>query len=170
MEGLQRQTIDFRFAEAGVALEAKTCSDGLRMHHIGGDGQITTPPGYDCGALVSMSVRDNDHGKTCKDLVKSILSSLVGSEEEKGSSKSLLEDRIRIRGSECHDDSIFLWLEDDEDPMRLYRFEDVPSPVPEGGVYEVEWVADLKQASPISDTEASEIVDRVIFADTDGVD
>ena len=169
-EGLQRQTIDFRFAEAGVALEAKTCSDGLRMHHIGGYGQITIPPGFDCGALVSMSVRDNDHGKTCKNLVKAILSSFVGSKEEKESAKSLLEDRIRIRGPMCLDDSIFLWLEDDEDPMRLYRFDDVPSPVSEGGVYEVEWVADLKQASPISDTETSEIVDRVRFANTGGVD
>ena len=169
-EGLQRQTIDFRFAEAGVALEAKTCSDGQRMHHIGGYGQITIPPGYDHGALVSMSVQDNDHGKTCKDMVSAIVSSLVGSGEDKRSAKSLLEERIRIRGAECHDDSIFLWLEDDEDPMRLYRFDDVPSPVSEGGVYEVEWIADLKQASPINETEECEIIDRVRFASAGSAD
>ncbi len=165
-EGLQRQTIDFRFPEAGVALEAKTCSDGLRMHHIGGYGQITIPAGFDCGALVSVSVQDNDHGKTCKDLVHAIRHSLCGTEEEIDSAKSLLEDRVRIRGSECLDDSIFLWLEDDEDPMRLYRFDDVPSPVSAGDVFEVEWVADLMQASPMSGSERGSVMDRIRLMST----
>ena len=113
-----------------------------------------------------MSVQDNDHGKTCKDLVHAIRHSLCGTEEEIDSAKSLLEDRVRIRGSECLDDSIFLWLEDDEDPMRLYRFDDVPSPVSAGDVFEVEWVADFMQASPMSGSERGSVMDRIRLMST----
>ena len=50
--------------------------------------------------------------------------------------------------------------------MRLYRFDDVPSPVSAGDVFEVEWVADLMQASLMSGSERGSVMDRIRLMST----
>ena len=156
-----REKIDFRFPDAGLAIEAKTCADGLRIHHIGGEDQLTPPTGCEAGFIASMSVEESDHGRTCAGLVDGILGSLVGSAEDRRVAGKLLSSRVETRGDECHDDVLFLWLEEDDVPFRLYSFADVPRPVWDDSVSEVEWTADLKQAAAIPDSSQDEVVERI---------
>jgi hypothetical protein len=148
-----REKVDFRFPDSGLAIEAKTCSDGQRMHHIGGQDQLTPPTGCESGFLGSMSVVESDYGRTCAGLVEAIANSLIGSSEQKELAKELLKRRVETRGAECLDDTIFLWLEDDDDRFRLYPFDDVPRPAWDDSVSEVEWVADLRNATCLEDSD-----------------
>jgi len=155
-EGVRRQIIDFTIPDLALAIEVKTCSDGVRAHHIRGYNQITIPTGCQTGLLASLSVVDNDEGLTCSSLVSSIRSSLLGSREERDKANSLLDQRLLIRGPECNDDVVFLWLEDDSEPYRSFHFRDVPRPPMEDHVSEVEWVAELAQARELEEDEIQE--------------
>ena len=70
-EGVRRQIIDFTIPELALAIEVKTCLDGVRAHHIRGYNQITIPTGCQIGLLASLSVVENDQGLTCSSLVSS---------------------------------------------------------------------------------------------------
>jgi hypothetical protein len=148
-----REKVDFRFPDAGLAIEAKTSSDGKRMHHIGGEDQLTPPTGCESGFLGSMSVNENEYGRTCAGLIEAINGSLVGSVEQKAVAKELLRRRVETRGDECRDNVLFLWLEDDDDRFRLYPFDEVPRPAWDDSVSEVEWVADLRNATCLEDSD-----------------
>ena len=157
-EGVRRQIIDFTIPELALAIEVKTCLDGVRAHHIRGYNQITIPTGCQIGLLASLSVVENDQGLTCSSLVSSIRSSLVGSREQRDKANALLDQRLRIRGSECEDAALFLWLEDDSEPYRAFHFRDVPRPPLEEHVSEVEWVAELAQTDSLGEDEMEEIL------------
>ncbi len=148
-----RERVDFRFPGCGSSIEVKTCSDGARFHHIGGVDQLTPPTGCDRGFLGSLSVVEDDHGRTCAGLLSAIRGALVGSAEERGLAGKALDGRARTRGAECLDDALFLWLEDDADEFRLYPFESVPRPTWDGTVDDVEWSADLTTSECLDDTE-----------------
>ena len=158
-EGVRRQIIDFTIPALSLAIEVKTCSDGVRAHHIRGYNQITVPAEFQNGLLFSLSVRENEEGHTCSDLVSSIRSALSGTKSQKETANSLLTQRLLIRGTECNDESLFLWLEEDSDPYRAFHFGDVPRPPLEDHVSQVEWVAEFGQTSPIPETEMDEILD-----------
>jgi len=156
-----REKVDFRFPDAELAIEAKTCSDGKRMHHIGGEDQLTPPTGCESGFLGSMSVVESEYGRTCAGLVEAIANSLIGSSEQKELAKELLKRRVETRGVECLDDTTFLWLEDDDDRFRLYPFDDVPRPAWDDSVSEVEWVADLRNAPCLGDSDRDATVSSI---------
>jgi len=59
------------------------------------------------------------------------------------------------------DDTTFLWLEDDDDRFRLYPFDDVPRPAWDDSVSEVEWVADLRNAPCLGDSDRDATVSSI---------
>ena len=156
-----REKVDFRFPFCKLSIEVKTCSDELRFHHIGGIDQLTPPTGCEVGYLASLSVNDDEYGKTCLGLLSSIRGTFVGSTEEKQLTQIALNRRVETRGIECQDDVLFLWLEDDSDEFRLYPFESVPRPNWDGTVDDVEWSADLATAAYLDDAGREEATQAI---------
>ena len=156
-----REKVDFRLPFCKLSIEVKTCSDGLRFHHIGGIDQLTPPTGCDEGYLASLSVTEDENGKTCLGIMSSIRGTFVGSSEEKRLIQKALNRRVETRGVECLDDVLLLWLEDDSDEFRFYPFDSVPRPNWDGSVGEVEWSADLTTALQLGDDDRTEVIQTI---------
>jgi hypothetical protein len=123
--------------------------------------QLTPPTGCNTGFLGSLSVVEDEHGKTCTGLLSSIRGTLLGSVEERAIAGIALDKRVKTRGAECLDDVLFLWLEDDAGEFRLYHFESVPRPTWDGTVDDVEWSADLATAAYLDDAERELVIQAI---------
>jgi hypothetical protein len=156
-----RERVDFRFPHCGSSIEVKTCSDGLRVHHIGGSDQLEPPDGCDRGFLGSLSVVEDEYGKTCSMLLSDAKRGLLGTLDERSLASEHIDRRARTRGAECQDESLFIWLEDDSDEFRLYPFGSVPRPTWDDTVEDVEWSADLTRAEFLGDDDRDEEIGRI---------
>ena len=93
-----RERVDFRFPHCGSSIEVKTCSDGLRVHHIGGSDQLEPPDGCDRGFLGSLSVVEDEYGKTCSMLLSDAKRGLLGTLDERSLASEHIDRRARTRG------------------------------------------------------------------------
>ena len=160
--GNGRDIIDLRFSHAsgGTAIEVKT-STTSRTHHINGMGQVTVPDGHSYGLLASLRIRETDgtHGTTTEQLSHSLETLAIGSEEEVNDYLSLLVNKLELRGSGCLDDRFY--FASTSTSLRLIDMSDVPKPILEEGVVEVEWTADVSQCEHMSDDEATRLFESI---------
>jgi hypothetical protein len=155
-EGPARDMVDFRFSDSTIILEVKTTM-GERIHHIGGLGQVTTPPTWAAGYLVSVAISETSAGlgRTTSDICAAIRSASSASGIERTRFGELLEAKLSRRGEETQDSRFRFTTQDD--PMMLYPFGTLPKPKLEAGVSDVEWTAALHDSPPLSlmDAEAA---------------
>ena len=156
--GSGRDILDLRFpyASGGTAIEVKT-STVSRIHHINGMGQVTVPEGYAGGFLASMAIREGDlsMGQTTADLLKQLEELATGSEREIKEYLEKLAERIELRGEECKDDRFHFFS--GEGRLRIFDMALVPKPTLEGGVLEVEWIADLSSIDHLNQQETDSL-------------
>ncbi len=160
--GNGRDIIDLRFphASGGTAIEVKT-STTSRTHHINGMGQVTVPEGQSNGLLASLHIREADgtHGTTTEQLCHHLETLAIGSEEEVKDYLSLLVNKLELRGRGCLDDRFC--FASTSTSLRLIDMSDVPKPILEGGVVDVEWTADLSQPEYMGDDEAIRLLESI---------
>ncbi len=160
--GNGRDIIDLRFphASGGTAIEVKT-STISRTHHINGMGQVTVPEGHSNGLLASLHIREVDgtHGTTTEQLCRHLETLAIGSEEEVKDYLSLLVKKLELRGRGCLDDRFR--FASTSTSLHLIDMSDVPKPILEGGVMEVEWTTDVSQCEHMSDDEAKRLFESI---------
>ena len=160
--GNGRDIIDLRFphASGGTVIEVKT-STTSRTHHINGMGQVTVPEGHRNGLLASLRIREVDgtHGTTTEQLYNHLETLAIGSEEEIEHYLSLLVKKLELRGREALDDRFR--FASTSTSLRLIDMSDIPKPILEGGVIEVEWTTDVSQCEHMSDDEAKRLFESI---------
>lgn len=157
-----RDIIDLRFpfAAGGIAIEVKT-STISRTHHIKGIEQMVVPERYKNGFLASLHIREVDatHGTTTKDLSNLLEILAIGSEEEIQNYLSLLENKLKLRGKGCLDDKYYFALT--ETSLRLIDMADVPKPILESGVMDVEWTVDVSPCLYLTENKKTRLFDSI---------
>ena len=83
----------------------------------------------------------------------------IGSEEEVRDYLSLLVNKLELRGRGCLDDRFC--FASTSTFLRLIDMSDVPKPILEGGVMEVEWTTDVSQCEHMSDDEAKRLFESI---------
>lgn len=158
--GVSRDILDFRFPGAGIVVEVKT-STGGRRHHINGYGQVTVPKDFRHGFLASVLIHESadKKGKTCENLIQSILSALHGEPSEQLVFRQLLRTKLELRGKECHDTKYnFLTV---GESLVFYQLAAVPRPSPSNRTSDVEWNADLTGLPEVKATEVGPLISAI---------
>ena len=124
-------------------------------------GQVTVPEGHSNGLLASLHIREVDgtHGTTTEQLCHHLETLAIGSEEEVKDYLSLLVKKLELRGRGCLDDRFY--FASASTSLRLIDMSDVPKPILEGGVVDVEWTADLSQPEYMGDDEAIRLLESI---------
>jgi len=157
-EGETREKLDFRFLFCRQVLEIKSTITSERIHHLHGIEQVTIPPGFENGHLVSL-ILHSDQGITTLELVNTIQNSLEGTSEEKRRFQELLERRILLRGEACNDDRFSFELA--REGLEFFEFENVPTPGEVEGVSSIEWLSDLSSSSPLNSRNTDDLISRI---------
>ena len=99
------------------------------------------------------------HGTTTEQLCSHLETLAIGSEEEVEDYLSLLVKKLELRGRGCLDDR-FRFVSTSTS-LHLIDMSDVPKPILEGGVIEVEWTTDVSQCEHMSDDEAKRLFESI---------
>lgn len=138
--GRLRDIVDFRLPRAATVLEVKTALQE-RTHRIHTHAQITVPPDFQFGFLVSIILTETPGGLTCAGLARDIKAALRGDAGEVEAIQTALDRKIDARGAEASDDRYGFTLP--ADGIALYAMPDIPAPPPTRGVDDVDWTAEL---------------------------
>ena len=160
-EGPRRDILDFRFQTARVAIEVKTTL-GNRLHHIEGFGQISIPPDYSEAFLASLRLNEprSRAGRTALDITEGIRESFRGTGVDNERFKELLGAKLERRGKEAVDDRFRFTTPDGA--LEVYRSSDVPRPVAEESVSDVQWTADLTRCTALSAVEVAGLLHKIV--------
>jgi hypothetical protein len=131
-----RSKIDFNFKSKKIQIEVKTTIDLIRIHHFNGLEQVTKINQFE-GFLASLCINLDDSGLSCIDLINSIKKNI------KDSCLPSLENKIKIRGKASNNNK-YRFVINPSKQMEFFDFLQVPKPLIEDGVGEVQWTAVLE--------------------------
>jgi hypothetical protein len=158
-EGPRRDIIDFRFHNAGMAVEIKTTL-GDRVHHIQGFGQVTPPDGFSGGFLCSIVLREVDQGRSAARLAGDLSEKFRAVPSQRKSFETLLAEKLEHRGKECADDRYRFVPA--ENALRAYQMDKVPRPTPAEYVSSIEWEATLEPIQSLSERDADSLLQSLL--------